>query len=168
MTKRGTILRIASGLVALLLATPTFAQAEKSIPVVATFSILGDMVKRIGGSHVAVTTLVGPNGDAHVYQPTPADARAVKSAKVLFVNGLAFEGWIDRLVAASGFGGTRVVATDGIKAIPFEEGDDHGNGHGDHAFEWAGVFDLAAGTYKWSFAKVDGNYADPIMKMAIL
>ena len=122
MTKRGTILRIASGLVALLLATPTFAQAEKSIPVVATFSILGDMVKRIGGTHVAVTTLVGPNGDAHVYQPTPADARAVKSAKVLFVNGLAFEGWIDRLVAASGFGGTRVVATDGIKAIPLEEG----------------------------------------------
>ena len=168
MTKRGTILRIASGLVALLLATPTFAQAEKSISVVATFSILGDMVKRIGGTHVAVTTLVGPNGDAHVYQPTPADARAVKSAKVLFVNGLAFEGWIDRLVAASGFGGTRVVATDGIKAIPFEEGDDHGNGHGDHAFEWAGVFDLAAGTYKWSFAKVDGNYADPTMKMAIL
>ena len=56
------------------------------------------MVKRIGGTHVAVTTLVGPNGDAHVYQPTPADARAVKSAKVLFVNGLAFEGWIDRLV----------------------------------------------------------------------
>ena len=117
MTKRGTILRIASGLVALLLATPTFAQAEKSIPVVATFSILGDMVKRIGGTHVAVTTLVGPNGDAHVYQPTPADARAVKSAKVLFVNGLEFEGWIDRLVTASGFGGTRVVATDGIKAI---------------------------------------------------
>ena len=85
MTKRGTILRIASGLVALLLATPTFAQAEKSIPVVATFSILGDMVKRIGGTHVAVTTLVGPNGDAHVYQPTPAGARAVKSAKVLLL-----------------------------------------------------------------------------------
>ena len=127
------------------------------------------MVKRIGGTHVAVTTLVGPNGDAHVYQPTPADARAVKSAKVLFVNGLAFEGWIDRLVAASGFGGTRVVATDGIKAISSEEGGrDHGNGHGDYAFEWAGVFDLAAGTYKWSFAKVDGNYADPAMKMAIL
>ena len=55
----------------------------------------------------------------------------------------------------------------GLRRFP-EEGDDHGNGHGDHAFEWAGVFDLAAGTYKWSFAKVDGNYADPAMKMAIL
>ena len=92
MTKRGTILRIASGLVALLLATPTFAQAEKSTPVVATFSILGDMVKRIGGDHISVITLVGRNGDTHVYQPTPANARAVKSANVLFVNGLEFEG----------------------------------------------------------------------------
>ena len=57
-------------------------------PVVATFSILGDMVERIGGEHIAVTTLVGPDGDAHVYQPTPADARAVSEAEILVVNGL--------------------------------------------------------------------------------
>ena len=77
--------------------------------------------------HVALSTLVGPDGDTHVYQPTPADARAVSQAKLLFVNGLEFEGWIDRLVKASGFKGTRVVTTEGIKAIPFEEGhDDHG------------------------------------------
>ena len=177
MSIRRTVLRIAAtGLVAFALAAPAVAQSDSPIPVVASFSILGDMVKRIGGSHIALTTLVGPDGDAHVYQPTPADAGAVGSAKVLFVNGLEFEGWMGRLVEASEFKGTRVVATKGIKAIPFEEGDEHGkeeghkdeHGHAEHAFEWAGVFDLSAGTYKWSFAKVDGKYADPAMKMVIL
>lgn len=83
-----TTLKIMVGLVALLLAAPAFAQSDKPIPVVATFSILGDMVKRIGGAHVSVSTLVGPDGDTHVYQPTPADARAVSKAKLLLVNGL--------------------------------------------------------------------------------
>ncbi|MEO0764177.1 MAG: zinc ABC transporter substrate-binding protein, partial [Pseudomonadota bacterium] len=103
------------------------------IPVVATFSILGNMVERIGGEHIALTTLVGPDGDAHVYQPTPADARAVSDADLLFVNGLEFEGWMERLVDASGFDGVEVVATTGIDPIPFEEGDhdDHGDEHGD-------------------------------------
>ncbi|MEM9147885.1 MAG: zinc ABC transporter substrate-binding protein [Pseudomonadota bacterium] len=156
------------------------ARAAEPIAVVATFSILGDMVARIGGEHIALKTLVGPGGDAHVYQPTPADAAAVSEADVLFVNGLEFEGWLDRLVDASGFDGTRVVATSGIEAIPFEDGDDHDDhddhdkhaegehGHGEHAFEWAGLFDLEAGTYSWSFAKVDGDYADPAMKMVVL
>ena len=67
--------------------------ADRPIRVVATFSILGDMVSRIGGEHVAVTTLVGANGDTHVYRPTPAAARAVSQAHVLVVNGLDFEGW---------------------------------------------------------------------------
>lgn len=88
MKNRRTVLKIAMGIVALSLAAPAFAQPDKPIPVVATFSILGDMVKRIGGAHVSLTTLVGPNGDTHVYQPTPADARAVSKAKLLFVNGL--------------------------------------------------------------------------------
>ena len=88
MKNRRTILTFATGLVALLLAVPAFAQSDKPIPVVATFSILGDMVKRIGGAHVSLTTLVGPDGDTHAYQPTPADARAVSKAKLLFVNGL--------------------------------------------------------------------------------
>ena len=115
---------------ALTVAGPAVAQANKAIPVVATFSILGDMVARIGGEHVAVTTLVGPDGDAHVYRPTPADARAVNRAKVLVVNGLEFEGWLDRLIEASDFNGMRVKATDGIEPIAFEEGDNHAK-HGD-------------------------------------
>jgi len=135
MKNRRTILKIAMGLVALLLAGPAFAQSDKPIPVVATFSILGDMVKRIGGAHVSVTTLVGPDGDAHVFQPTPDDARAVSKAELLFVNGLNFEGWIDRLVEASGFNGMRVVTTRGINAIAFEDGhdEDHKDDHGKEA-----------------------------------
>jgi zinc/manganese transport system substrate-binding protein len=135
MKNHRTILKIAMGLVALLLAGPAFALSDKPIPVVATFSILGDMVKRIGGAHVSVSTLVGPDGDAHVFQPTPADARAVSKARLLFVNGLNFEGWIDRLVEASGFIGMRVVTTRGINAIAFEDGhdEDHKDDHGKEA-----------------------------------
>ncbi|MEM0921701.1 MAG: zinc ABC transporter substrate-binding protein, partial [Pseudomonadota bacterium] len=133
MLQRRTLLTLGTTALSLSLVLPTGLRAEEKVPVVATFSILGDMVERIGGDHIAVTTLVGPDGDAHVYQPTPADARSVSEAEILFVNGLEFEGWIDRLVDASGFDGTRMVATTGVEAIPFEEDDHHGEEkHGDH------------------------------------
>ena len=125
MLTRRALLSSATAVLALSLAAPAIAQSDKPIPVVATFSILGDMVKRIGGEHVSVTTLVGPDGDAHVYQPTPADARAVSEAKILVSNGLQFEGWLDRLVDASDFRGVRVVATEGIEPIAFD--DEHGD-----------------------------------------
>ncbi len=122
MTSRRDLLISATALIGLSLTAPGPAwSADAPIPVVATFSILGDMVARIGGDRVAVTTLVGANGDAHVYHPTPADARAVSQARILVFNGLAFEGWLDRLVEASGFGGVRVVATDGIQPIRLED-----------------------------------------------
>ena len=126
MPSRRSLLKFATTLVGLSLAAPTSTWSDNPIPVVATFSILGDMVERIGGDHVAVTTLVGADGDAHVYQPIPADARAVSQADILVFNGLAFEGWLDRLVEASNFDGIRVVATDGIEPIAFEDGDGHG------------------------------------------
>jgi len=140
MTTRRTLLKsAAAALFAISLAGPVAAQSTEPTRVVASFSILGDMVKRIGGEHVAVTTLVGPDGDTHVYQPTPGDARALSRAQVLIVNGLEFEGWIDRLVIASDFNGLRVIATKGIDAIPFENGHDengehkHAHDHDDHA-----------------------------------
>ena len=108
-----------AAVLAVSLAAPAAARSDRPIPVTATFSILGDMVKRIGGERVAVTTLVGANGDAHVYQPTPTDARIVSETQILVVNGLQFEGWLDRLIAASGFRGVRVVATDGVEPISF-------------------------------------------------
>lgn len=134
MTSRGNLLISATGLIGLSLAAPTSAwSADAPIPVVATFSILGDMVERIGGDRIAVTTLVGANGDAHVYQPIPADARAVSQAEILVFNGLAFEGWLDRLVEASDFDGVRVVATDGVE--PIRLGDDDQDNVDPHAWQ---------------------------------
>ncbi len=134
-TRRALLTSAAAAVLALSLAAPSIARSNGPMPVVATFSILGDMVKRIGGEHVAVTTLVGPDGDTHVYQPTPADARAVSDATVLVVNGLQFEGWLDRLIDASDFRGVRVVATEGVDLIAFDDEHDNGGGHEAHAEE---------------------------------
>jgi zinc/manganese transport system substrate-binding protein len=93
---------------------PVFG-AEKKVKVVASFTILGDLVKNVGGDRVVVTTLVGPNGDAHVFQATPADAKAVAGADLVVVNGLGMEGWMDRLIPTSGYKGPVVVASQGVK-----------------------------------------------------
>ena len=121
MLSRRFYLASASALTAVSLSLPTSVWADEPLPVVATFSILGDMVERIGGEHVALTTLVGRNGDAHVYQPTPQAARAVSEAEILITNGLEFEGWLERLSEAAAFDGALVVATHGIEPIAFED-----------------------------------------------
>ncbi len=136
MLNRRTLLGAVAG-VALYALSPLGAFAAEPLKVVASFSILGDMVQQIGKDHVAVTTLVGPDGDAHVYEPTPADAANIAAADVLVVNGLDFETWLPRLVAASGFNGAEVVATTGITPREFEDHDedDHdeaADGHDDH------------------------------------
>jgi zinc/manganese transport system substrate-binding protein len=109
----------------------TAVGAEKKVKVVASFSVLGDMVKNVGGDQVEVTTLVGPNGDAHVYEPTPADAKAVSAADLVVVNGLGMEGWMDRLIKTAGYRGPEVVATKGIKPrqMKTEEKEEHEHGH---------------------------------------
>jgi len=82
---------------------------------VATFSILGDLVGNVGGEHAELATLVGPNGDVHVYAPTPGDVKTIAAATIVFVNGLGLEGWIDRLIAASATRAPVVVTSAGIK-----------------------------------------------------
>ena len=94
------------------------------VPVVASFSILADLVRAVGGERVAVTTIVGPDGDAHVYQPRPADSRAIADARLVFVNGLGFEGWIDRLIGAARTRAEVVTVSKGIAARTGEEGAD--------------------------------------------
>jgi zinc/manganese transport system substrate-binding protein len=91
------------------------ANAADKVKAVASFSILGDMVRQVGGDRVEVITLVGPDGDAHVYEPTPADAKNLAASQILFTNGLGFEGWMDRLQKSSGFKGKAVVASTGVK-----------------------------------------------------
>jgi zinc/manganese transport system substrate-binding protein len=93
------------------------ASAQERLSVVATFSVLGDMVARVGGGHVQVATLIGPEGDAHAFQPTPADAGKVARARIVFENGLGFEGWLSRLIRASGYRSEVVAVSDGASTI---------------------------------------------------
>lgn len=118
----------------LLFAAPAMAQQPKKV--IASFSILADIVRQVGGEQVSVTTLVPAMGDAHVFQPSPSDARALAQADILIANGLNFESWLDRLVSASGFKGARIVASTGIKPRQMGAHDHHnhgpGGGHDDH------------------------------------
>lgn len=107
-------MRLALLLLTALLIGAAPAVAEPRLKAVATFSILGDFVREVGGDAVEVTTLVGPDADAHTYQPRPTDARTLATAQVLVSNGLGFEGWIDRLAEAAGFKGRRIVASAGV------------------------------------------------------
>jgi zinc/manganese transport system substrate-binding protein len=158
--RRALLGGLAAGLL-LAAAMPFAAYAQEKLPVVASFSILGDFVREVGGDRVAVTTLVGANGDAHVYSPTPADAKAMAAAKLIVVNGLKFEGWMTRLIKSSGAKATIATATSGIE--PLKGDDDHGKaGHGhDHGsvdpHAWQSVANAKAyvGNIRDALAKAD-------------
>jgi zinc/manganese transport system substrate-binding protein len=104
----------ALGIVAAVLIAVIPLHAQDKINVVASFSILGDFAKNVGGERVNVTTLVGPNSDVHVYTPAPADAKKIADAKLVIINGLGLEGWLPRLVQSSGSKAAIVTATNGI------------------------------------------------------
>lgn len=138
--------------------------AETPLRVVATFSILGDLVRQVGGDRVAVTTLVRPDADAHGYTPAPSDARTLAKADLVVVNGLGLEGWIDRLIQASGAKAAVIVASSGVTPIDGEGGHDHGDhgdaaGHGHHAdpHAWQSIANtkIYVGTIRDGLAKVD-------------
>ncbi|OQS26935.1 metal ABC transporter substrate-binding protein [Chromobacterium violaceum] len=118
----------------LLLGMPALALAK--VPVVVSFSIIADMAREIGGDRVEVVSLVGPDQDAHVFQPSPADIKKVSAAKVQVTNGLGLEGWMTRLDKAANFRGVTVVASKGIRTREAaeeehaEDGHDHGHDHG--------------------------------------
>ncbi|MDU1666846.1 MAG: metal ABC transporter substrate-binding protein [Bradyrhizobium sp.] len=97
---------------ALLPSVPASAQTRPNV--VTSFSILADFARRVGGDRISVTSLVGPDSDAHVYTPTPHDAKDVGAARLLIVNGLGLEGWLPRLQQASGSKAPIIVATQGI------------------------------------------------------
>jgi zinc/manganese transport system substrate-binding protein len=115
---------VALMLAASLFGAPVNADAADKIKAVASFSILGDMVKQVGGDRIELATLVGPDGDAHVFEPTPADAKTLAGAQILFMNGLGFEGWMERLEKSSGFKGKVVVASEGVKPRTMTEQED--------------------------------------------
>jgi len=127
------LISLAAALAAVILASPASAEPLKAV---ASFSILGDFVKQVGGERVSVETLVGPDGDAHVFSPSPADARKVAHADVVFENGLGLEGWISKLVKSSGAKAPAVVVSKGVTPREMKEEDDHGHSHSHgHAHE---------------------------------
>lgn len=153
----------------LLLSSPTTqANPTPPIEVVASFSILANITEEIGGPLVNVTSLVGPDADSHVFNPSPADAKSLARAQVVVINGLGFEGWIDRLVKSSGFKGELVVASRGVKLLNSAEEtkthapaskDAQGHGH-KHAHAPKPTHDKH-GHAKHSEAKHDHGDVDP-------
>ena len=126
--------RRAAIIASLLFASMSPVVAQDKLPVIASFSILGDIVNNVGGDRVVVKSLVGPNGDAHVYSPSPADAKTLADAKIIFTNGLGFEGWIGRLIKSSNTKAPNIVVSKGVKSRK----NSHGHGHGDgdpHAWQ---------------------------------
>jgi zinc/manganese transport system substrate-binding protein len=107
------------------------AHSADKLKAIASFSILGDMVRQVGGDRVEVVTLVPPDSDAHVFDPTPADAKMLAGAEIFFVNGLGFEGWMERLEKSSGFKGKTVAASTGVKPLTMSE--EEGHHHGEEA-----------------------------------
>jgi zinc/manganese transport system substrate-binding protein len=101
----------------LLVTSAAPVRAQDRLNVVASFSILGDFVRNVGGERVGVTTLVGPDGDVHVYTPAPADAKKIADAKLVVINGLGLEGWLPRLVQSSGGKAAMVTASQGITPL---------------------------------------------------
>ncbi|EHK56340.1 zinc ABC transporter substrate-binding protein AztC [Allomesorhizobium alhagi] len=131
--------------------SPLASASAEPLKVIASFSIIGDFAQNVGGERVEVTTLVGPDGDAHVYEPRPADAVAMAGADVVLVNGLHFEGFLERLVETSGAKAQIVELTKGVEPLKMQEGheaegeahdaaaeEEEGHHHGDtdpHAFQ---------------------------------
>jgi zinc/manganese transport system substrate-binding protein len=129
------------------------ARADDRIKVVATFTILADFARNVGGDRVEVTTLVGPNADAHVYTPSPADAKMVAAARLMIVNGLGLEGWLSRLLKSSGGNATMLVATKGI--APLKGHDDHHGAADPHAWQSVTNAKIYVGNIRDALVSVD-------------
>jgi zinc/manganese transport system substrate-binding protein len=146
----------------MLLAARVEAQTAP-LRVVATFSILADLARNVGGEKVAVTTLVGPDADAHTYQPTPTDARAVAEANVLITNGLGLEGWLVRLKGAAKSKAIVVVASAGVKPLTMAEKAERGRSAGaddPHAWQSLANGQTYVANIAAAFAEADAPNAD--------
>jgi len=124
---------LTSSMMILSLTTSTAVMAEQKLNVISSFSILGDLVSVVGQEHVTVTNLVDVGGDAHVFNPTPQDARAISKAQLVVTNGLQFEGWMPRLIEAANYQGVQVIAANGIDELSTkDEHEHHDDEHENH------------------------------------
>ncbi|MBT9474218.1 zinc ABC transporter substrate-binding protein [Polaromonas sp.] len=144
-----------------MLSAASFAAEPIPIQVVASFSILGDLVRVVGGDRVSVTTLVGANEDAHAFTPKPADARAIVKSRLLVINGLGFEPWAQKLAKSAGYQGETVVASTGVKPLVMAKKDareENGHHHDEadpHAWQNPHNVVLYARNIAAALAKVD-------------
>ncbi len=135
--------------------------AEPALKVVASFSLLADFAREVGGPNVQVRALVGPEGDAHVFEPTPKDARVVQDARVLIANGVGFEAWLGRLKKSSNFKGKEVIASNGVKLRTLAGGTSTHTGHAHgatqdpHAWQSAANAVIYVNNIAEAFAEVD-------------
>jgi zinc/manganese transport system substrate-binding protein len=129
--RRRTLMALTGGMALLLLTGgPACAQGPaQPLPVVASFSVLGDVVAQVGGDRIALSVIVAPGSDAHVVQPTPAQARQVAAARVVVSHGLGLEGWLPRLEKAAGFRGKALRVAQGLPALKPAAGKGHGHHH---------------------------------------
>lgn len=157
------IVRAAAVLVLTLCSGASAFAGDGPLRAVATFSILGDLVREVGGRHVEVATLVGPGSDVHSFSPAPGDARTLARADIVVVNGLGLEGWIERLIRASGTKAPVVTASKGVPTIA--EPDPHGHAghdHGDvdpHAWQNVANVKIYVANIRDGLSKVDPAHA---------
>lgn len=152
-------------------ATQPGAQSEEKTAIVTTLYPLYEFAKEVGGDKVEVTLLLPPGAEAHTFEPKPSDIIRINNADVFVYIGAGMEPWAQDIVEASR--NKELTLLDASTKVTLLKSDKHGEHSHEHggetdAFKWASVFELEAGTYKWSFAKVDGAYADSAMKMVIL
>jgi zinc/manganese transport system substrate-binding protein len=138
MMLRRHLLMVAAPIAVMPLSAPP-ASGQSKPRVVATFSILGDLVGEVGSDRIELAVLVGADTDAHTYQPKPADARALVAAQAMVSNGLGFEGWIDRLAKAAPFKGRAIVASAGVATLKAAPTPGHSHGHGTDPHCWQDV-----------------------------
>ena len=161
----------------------SFSAANADVSVVTSIKPVHSLVSGVMEGVGTPTVIIEGAGSPHTYSLKPSQARQLQDADLVFWMGDELETFLEGPIKniAKSATSIKLIDSHGLKKIKFREGgmfdahddhDDHGghddHGHGEHAFEWAGVFELSAGTYNWTFAKVDGDYADPAMKMVIL
>ncbi|WP_375624651.1 MULTISPECIES: metal ABC transporter solute-binding protein, Zn/Mn family [unclassified Bartonella] len=145
---------------ALLLAlSPFSASAHNKIKVVASFSILADLVKNVGDNHISMTTFVGPNANTHAYEPTPHDAQALRNAQIIFINGLHLEGFIDRLITASGTKALLVEVSANIPSLKMKNQEHNAHHHNSvidpHAWQTIPNVKIYVKNIATAFCKID-------------
>lgn len=144
---------------------------SQKMSVVTTLFPLYEFSRAVGADKVDVTLLLPPGAEAHTFEPKASDIIKISNAHVFVHVGAGMEPWAHDIVEGSH--NQKLTLLDASSKVTLLKSDEHGEHSHEHegethAFEWAGVFELTAGTYKWSFAKVDGQYADPAMKMVIV